>query len=156
MGHNFPNNETFRGRYHYSIDSKGRLSIPSQFREILRLKYKEESAMLTSLGNSLVAYPLSEWLIIEEKVSKLPQIKPEVRKFQLLFISGAVKCSLDKQGRILIPSALREYATLKKEVVIAGMLNRFEIWDKRRWEEEMTVLSENFEEISKVLSDLGL
>ncbi len=138
------------------LDKKGRLSIPSIFREILREKYKEERLMLTCFGKSLVAYPVPEWIIIEEKVSKLPQIRPEVRQFQLLFISGAVECEFDKQGRILIPPSLRKDAGLKKEVVIAGMLNKFEIWDKEKWDEEMKSLIENFEEISKVLSDLGI
>ena len=156
MGQSFPHRGAFRGRYLHSLDGKGRLSIPSPFREVLRQKYGEERVMLTSLGKSLVAYPLSEWLVIEEKVSKLPQIKPEVRKFQLLFISGAVECDFDKQGRILIPPALREHAGLQKEAVIAGMLNKFEIWDKGRWEEEMKTLTENFEEISAVLADLGI
>ncbi len=158
MGQTFPNHNSrvFRGRYLYTLDQKGRLSIPSNFREVLRRRYEEEKLMLTSLGKSLVAYPIPEWLIIEEKVSRLPQIKPEVRKFQLLFISSAVECEFDKQGRILVPSALREEAGLQKEVVIAGMLNRFEIWDKQRWDEEMKSLTENFEEIAKVLSDLGI
>jgi len=148
--------KTFSGRYHHTIDAKGRLSIPSQFREVLREKYKEEKIKLTSLANSLVAYPMPEWAIIEEKVSKLPQMKPEVRRFQLLFISGAVECNLDKQGRILIPPALREHAGLKKEIVIAGMINRFEIWDKERWENEMKRLIENFEKYCEVLAELGI
>jgi len=96
-------NLVFRGRYLHVLDKKGRLSIPSIFREILREKYKEERLMLICFGKSLVPYPVPEWIIIEEKVSKLPQIKPEVRKFQLLFISGAVECKFDKQGRTLIP-----------------------------------------------------
>jgi len=158
MNQKFPqkHNNVFRGRYIHSIDGKGRLSIPNHFREVLKRKYKEEGIMLTSLGVSLVAYPLAEWSVIEEKVSKLPQIKPEVRKFQLLFISGAVECTFDKQGRILVPPALREHAGLKKDVIIAGMLNKFEIWDKGRWEKEMKLLTENFEEISNVIADLGL
>jgi len=146
----------FRGRYYYNIDTKGRLSIPSQFREVLRQKYKDERLMVTFLGNSLGAYPMTEWTVIEKKLSNLSQMSPEVRKFQLLFISGAVECICDEQGRILIPPALREDAGLKKEVVIAGMINRFEIWDKSRWETEMKTLTENFEQISKVLGELGI
>jgi MraZ protein len=155
MGYKFPDSR-FRGRYFHSIDEKGRLSIPVQFREVLAKVYKKEKMMLTSLGNSLVAYPLPEWLKIEEKVNNLPQIKPQVRAFQLLFISGAVECGFDRQGRILIPPALREYAGLKKETVIAGMLKKFEIWDREKWEDEMKRLTEKFEEISEVVSELGL
>lgn len=144
----------FRGHHSHLIDEKGRLSIPVQFREVLANVYKEERLMLTSLGNCLVAYPLSEWLKIEEKVNNLPQMKPEVRDLQLYFISPAEECGFDRQGRILIPPTLR--AGLKKEVVIVGTLTRFQIWDKGRLKEERKRISEDFERISNVVGDLGL
>lgn len=144
----------FRGHHPYSIDEKGRLSIPVQFREILAKVYKKEKLMLTGLGNCLVAYPLSEWLKIEKKVNNLPQFKPEVSRFLFGFISRAEECGFDRQGRILIPSGLR--SGLRKEVVIVGKLKRFEIWDKERYEEEMKKFTEDLEKISNVVGDLGL
>ncbi len=153
MGKKFQQN-AFRGHHSHLIDEKGRLSIPVQFREVLANVYKEERLMLTSLGDCLVAYPLSEWLKIEEKVNNLPQIKPEVRAFQRVFISRAEECGFDRQGRILIPPTLR--AGLRKEVVIVGMLTRFEIWHKEKLEEEIKRFAENPERITNVLGDLGL
>lgn len=155
MGQKFPSS-VFRGRYFHLIDEKGRLSIPVQFREVLKKVYKKEKLTLTGLDYSLVAYPLPEWLKIEEKLNNLSEIKPEVRDFRLLFISGAVECDFDRQGRILIPPALRKHADLKKEVVIAGNLKNFQIWDRNRWEEKVKRVIENFEKISEVVGDLGL
>lgn len=144
----------FRGYHSHLIDEKGRLSIPVQFREVLANVYKEQRLILTSLVSCLVAYPLSEWLKIEEQVKSLPQMKPEVRDFQRVFISPAEECGFDRQGRILIPPALR--AGLRKEVVIVGMLTKFEIWAREKFEEKRKKVLEDSERISNVLGDLGL
>ncbi len=154
MSQKFPNK--FRGHHSHLIDKKGRLSVPAQFREVLANVYKEERLMLTAWGNCLVAYPFSEWLKIEERVNNLPQMKPEVMAFQLAFISRAVECEFDQQGRILIPPTLRKQADLKREVIIVGMLTRFQIWNKQRLEEQIKRFTENFEKISNALGDLGL
>ena len=158
MAHVVPQNynNVFIGRFFHSIDSKGRLSIPSQFRSILHQKYKTDKIIVTSLDKSLSAYPISEWFAIQNELQKLPKFDPKVRRFKLLFISGATECSFDKQGRILIPPALREHAGLKKEVLIAGVIERFEIWDKKRWEEEMKAIAGDFESITEKVGGLGI
>ena len=145
----------FRGRFEYSIDSKGRVSIPVKFRELLTDKY-DDRLILTNFDRCLVAYPYEEWRVLEEKVSSLSMVKKETKAFQRFFISGATECPIDKLGRILVPTTLRAYAQLEKNVVFAGMLKKFEIWGKERWEEEISRSQENFEGISEALSELGI
>ena len=116
----------FRGRYEHTIDTKGRLSIPSKFREVLVTNY-DEKLIITNFDNSLWAYPAAEWKVIEDKVAALPQFKPEVKSLQRFFISAASECPMDPNGRILIPPSLRRYAELAEDVVIVGMTTRFEI-----------------------------
>jgi len=145
----------FRGRFEYSIDSKGRVSIPAKFRELLADKY-DDRLILTNFDRCLVAYPYEEWKVLEEKVSSLSMVKKETKAFQRFFISGATECPIDKLGRILVPTTLRTYAQLEKNVVFAGMLKKFEIWGKERWEEEISRSQENFEGISEALAELGI
>jgi MraZ protein len=140
----------FRGRFEYTIDSKGRISIPSKFREVLNGKDSKGLVVTNEFDGCLVAYPMDEWKVLEEKISNLPDIRKEVKLYQRFIISGAVECQIDKQGRILIPPPLREYAGLKREVVLVGMLTKFEIWSKEKWE----TISINIEEIRKALSEL--
>jgi MraZ protein len=132
----------FRGRYEHTIDPKGRVSIPAKFREVLGKKY-DDRLFVTNFDGCLVAFPFEEWIHLEEKVSSLSY-------------SSAVECTVDKQGRILIPQTLREYADLDKEVVLVGQLKKIEIWSKDRWSEQMIKAHENFDQISDVLSELGL
>ena len=146
----------FRGRFEHTIDSKGRVSVPSKFREILRERYGDERVVITTFDSCLVMYPYKEWTLLEERASRLSMLKREVKAFVRLFFSGATECSIDKLGRILIPPALRNYAGLEKDVVLAGMLNKIEIWSKDRWETEITKAQENFDALSDVIADLGL
>jgi MraZ protein len=145
----------FRGRFEHTIDSKGRVSIPAKFRELLAEKY-DERLILTNFDRCLVAYPFEEWRVVEEKVGSLSMVKKEVRAFQRFFISGASECPIDKLGRILIPPTLRGYAQLERNVVFNGMLKRFEVWSKDRWQEEIKRSEENFEGMSEALADLGI
>ncbi len=145
----------FRGRFEHTIDPKGRVSIPSKFREILTKKY-DERLVVTNFDGCLVAYPYEEWAQLEEKASSLSMVKKETRAFMRFFYSSAIECTLDKQGRILIPQTLREYADLEKEVVLAGQLRKIEIWSKKRWGEEIVKAHENFDQISDVISEFGL
>ena len=145
----------FRGRVEHTIDAKGRVSIPSKFRELLTEKY-DDRLILTNFDRCLVAYPYEEWMVLEEKVGSLSMVKKEVKAFQRFFISGAVECPIDKLGRILIPPTLREYAQLERSVVFAGMLKKFEIWGKERWLEEIKRTEENFEGVGESLAGLGL
>jgi MraZ protein len=145
----------FRGRFEHTIDSKGRVSIPVKFRELLTEKY-DDRLILTNFDRCLVAYPYEEWRVLEDKVSSLSMVKKEVKSFQRFFISGAVECPIDKLGRILIPPTLRNYAQLGKDVVFAGMLKKFEIWGMERWLEEIKRSEEDFEGIGSALADLGI
>jgi len=145
----------FRGRFQHTIDSKGRVSIPAKFRELLSEKY-DDRLILTNFDRCLVAYPYEEWKILEEKVSSLSMVKKEVKAFQRFFISGGSECPIDKLGRILIPPTLRQYAQLEREVIFAGLLKKFEIWSKERWLEEIKHSEVNFEGMSEALALLGL
>lgn len=145
----------FRGRFENTIDAKGRISIPSKFRETLSA-FEEEKLILTNFDGCLWAYPVKEWKKIEEKVAALPQFKPEVKALQRVFISAASECFLDPQGRILIPPPLREYATIEREVVFIGMIQRIEIWAKSKWNEEFKKSEEKLAESIEVLADLGI
>jgi MraZ protein len=131
------------------------VSIPAKFRELLADKY-DDRLILTNFDRCLVAYPYEEWKVLEEKVSSLSMVKKETKAFQRFFISGATECPIDKLGRILVPTTLRAYAQLEKNVVFAGMLKKFEIWGKERWEEEISRSQENFEGISEALAELGI
>ena len=145
----------FRGRFEHTIDSKGRISIPARFRELLAEKY-DERVMITNFDRCLVAYPYEEWRSMEEKISSLSMVKKEAKAFQRFFVSAAVECPIDKLGRILIPPPLRSYARLEKEVVFAGMIKKFEIWSRERFLEEIQKAEENFEGMGETLATLGL
>ena len=145
----------FRGRFEHTIDSKGRISIPARFRELLAEK-NDERVMITNFDRCLVAYPREEWQTMEEKISSLSMVKKEAKAFQRFFVSAAVECPIDKLGRILIPPTLRSYARLEKEVVFAGMVKKFEIWSKERFLEEIQKAEENFEGMGETLATLGL
>ena len=145
----------FRGRFEHTIDTKGRTSIPSKFREILITNY-DERLIITNFDNCLWAYPFAEWQAIENKVAALPQFKKEVKALQRVFISAATECPIDKQGRILIPPTLRDYAGLKNNIVFVGMTKRIEVWSKDRWNEEFEKSQQHVTSDEAGLGDLGL
>ncbi len=119
----------FIGEYEHSVDVKGRLIMPSKLREDIGEKF----VVTKGLDGCLFAYSQNEWLAFEEKLKSLPLTNKNARDFVRFFLAGATECEIDKQGRFLIPSNLRTYATLEKEVVIVGVLNRIEIWNKEKW-----------------------
>jgi MraZ protein len=135
----------FMGEYHHSIDIKGRLIVPSKFRDDLG----EMFIITRGLDQCLFGYPLSEWGLIEEKLKGLPLTKKDARAFTRFFFSGATESELDKQGRINIPTPLLQYAKLEKECVILGVSNRIEIWSKQIWEDYFTQSEESFAEIAE-------
>jgi MraZ protein len=145
----------FRGRSLHLIDQKGRVSIPPRFRELLKAG-GDPRLVVTNWEDCLAAYPFEEWQRIEEKMSHLSQVDREIRAFKRFFISGACECSLDSQGRILIPPALREYAGLEKEVILAGQLKYFEVWDKSKLEEELKRAQQNLPALETKVATLGL
>jgi MraZ protein len=135
----------FMGEYHHSIDNKGRMIVPSKFRDDLG----EMFIITRGLDQCLFGYPLSEWSLIEEKLKGLPLTKKDARAFTRFFFSGATESELDKQGRINIPAPLLTYAKLEKECVILGVSNRIEIWSKPIWEDYFTQSEDSFAEIAE-------
>lgn len=147
----------FRGRFEHNMTDKGRISVPSRFRDVLRNKYADEALIVTNFDKCLTAYPVREWNKLEERIADFPQFKPEVISFLRYLMGGAVDCPLDGQGRILIPPILRKQAGLNKEVVIIGMLTRFEIWSKDTWDSgESAKTFEEFKKSSVTLVGEGL
>lgn len=140
------------GEFNHSIDTKGRLIIPSKFRENLG----ENFVITKGLDGCLFLYPDSEWKIFEEKLRTLPLTNKDARIFTRFFLGSAVDGGLDKQGRVLISSALRNFANLEKEVVLVGVLDRVEIWDKAKWEENNTAIENNMDDIASRMEELGL
>ncbi|MCG0274732.1 MAG: division/cell wall cluster transcriptional repressor MraZ [Thermosediminibacteraceae bacterium] len=140
------------GQFQHSLDSKGRLIIPSKFRELLG-----ETFILTKgLDRCLFVYPKDEWILLEQKLKALPLTKKDARAFIRLFFSGASEVEMDKQGRILIPPMLREYARIEKDVVIIGVSNRAEIWSKEEWEIYSKEAEGSYEEIAENMVELGI
>jgi MraZ protein len=142
----------FIGEYSYSVDDKKRLAVPSRFRSELKGKV----VVTRGLDKCLFIYPLKVWGELAEKLGSLPIGEASTRSFTRLMLAGAIDVDVDKQGRILIPDYLKEYAGIKRNVVIAGLYNRLEIWDEARWEEYKSGAEKNSEEIAEQLGKLGV
>jgi len=141
------------------MDEKGRVSLPSRFRDVLSTQADSRLVLTTNVdpsGQCLVAYPLAEWQTFQERIATLPQFDESVIRLKRLHIAGATESSTDRQGRILIPPVLREYAGLKAQVLFAGLGSNIEIWDRTRWEEERTRAKESLGAINEALARLGL
>ena len=144
----------FRGRYEHTIDSKGRISIPSKFREILNKKY-DERLVITNYDHCLVAFPFQEWSFDGGKGESPPSVRKETRAFFRFFYSSGIDCEIDRQGRLLIPQTLRDYANLQKDIVLVGGGKKIEIWAKERWEEESRRAEESFDRVTETLTHFG-
>lgn len=140
----------FMGEYSHTIDPKGRLIIPSKFREQLG----DEFVLTKGLDGCLSIYPMDEWGQFEEQLRSLPLTNKNARTFSRFFVAGATSCELDKQGRILVPGTLREFASLEKDVVLTGNINRIEIWSKQKWSENSNY--DDMDAIAEGLQDLGI
>ena len=140
------------GEFNHSIDSKGRLIIPSKLRDSLG----EHFVITKGMDGCLFLYPENEWEAFEEKLRTLPLTNKKARDFKRFFLGSAVDGEIDKQGRVLLSSSLRTYAGLEKEVVLAGVLDKVEIWSKEAWDARTTDIEENIEDIASDMEDLGL
>ena len=135
----------FMGEYQHSVDAKGRLIVPSKFRETLG-----DSFVITrGLDNCLFGYPMDEWRKLEEKLKSLPMTKKDSRAFARFFFSGATEVEVDKQGRINIPSTLLQHANLEKECVVVGVSTKIEIWAKDAWDNYFDEAKDSFNDIAE-------
>ena len=140
----------FMGEYNHVIDAKGRLIIPARFRELLG----EEFILTKGLDGCLSIYPMDAWEAFETKLRALPLTNKNARTFTRFFVAGATNCELDKQGRILVPQTLREFAGLEKEVVLTGNLDRIEIWSKEKWSENCDY--DDMDSIAESMRDMDI
>lgn len=141
----------FMSQYNHTIDAKGRVIIPAKFRE----KLGDTFVITKGLDGCLYGYAREEWSAFEEKLGTLPITNKNSRQFTRFFLAGAAECELDKQGRILIPSVLREFAGLDKDVVLVGVASKIEIWSKERFDESNGEYETNMDDIAMNLESLG-
>ena len=144
----------FYGEYEHALDKKGRLILPAKIRETAKANYCEKFYVTRGLDTCLFLFSEDEWKAQEARFKSLSFTKKESRRFNRLFFSGAVEVAPDGQGRILIPKYLKDYAGIKKDVVIIGVSNRIEVWDKNKWGNFYTETKDSFEETAEKLIDL--
>ena len=142
----------FIGEYEHTVDVKGRVIMPAKLREDIGDKF----IITKGLDGCLFAYSQSEWANFEEKLKSLPLAQKNARNFVRFFLSGAVECEIDKQGRFLIPSNLREHASLDKEIVIIGVGTRLEIWNRELWTTYSSDENISADEIAENMTMLGI
>ena len=142
----------FLGEYKHQIDAKNRIFVPVKFRDQLGSSF----IATRGLDQCLFVYPLSQWKVIEEKITQLSLVRDEARAFMRLFLSGANECSIDSQGRILITQMQKDYARLEKDVQIIGVGNRVEIWSCDLWNTYKDAAELSFNEIAGKLTDLDI
>ncbi len=140
------------GEFEHTLDDKGRLTIPSKFREELG----ERFVITRGLDQCLFVYPMEEWSVLTGKLKALPFTKADARAFTRLFFSGATECTLDKQGRVNIPAALRKHGQIEKECVVIGVSSRIEIWSQPLWEQYTSASGDYFNEIAERIVDFDL
>lgn len=147
----------FRSSSFHNVDEKGRLAIPARFRGILQAS-EVDGVTITTLDGCLKAYTREEWRKIEDKILGLPETGKSMRRFRRWFIGNSSECICDKQGRVLIPKSLRQYAGIDKEIVLVGVLDSFEIWARDRWSEDNEVLVDEMEQdvLSEQIAQLRL
>lgn len=141
----------FVGKYEHTIDKKGRLILPSRFREILTEKYVDNFVITKWMENCLSIHPMSEWKNLEQKINALPRGDINARHFTRMLFANASEVIIDKQGRIFIPSTLRDLINLSRNVVVVGVGNHIEIWNKGQWEEYYKTIEKPFEDIAQKL-----
>lgn len=142
----------FIGEFHFTLDDKGRLSVPIGYRTALN-----DGAVVTrGLDHTLFLYPKDQWRTLAAKIAALPLSTADTRAFARLMLAGAMEVTIDKSGRICVPEYLRTYASLKKQVVISGLYDRLEIWDESAWSAYVAKTEANGDQIAERLGPLGL
>lgn len=139
------------GQYSHSLDDKNRLFIPARFRQNVK-----KFIITSGLEACLFLYTPENWKKIIDRLRMLPLSRADARKFSRTFLSGASECVVDDQGRILIPKNLLSYASIEKQVVIAGVLDRIEVWSKSNWEKYQEEARKKFAEVAEKLVDFGI
>lgn len=142
----------FIGEYHHSVDEKGRVSIPVKFRVAL----KKGAVVTRGLDHSLFIYTAEAWEKLASKLTNLPMGQANTRAFSRLMLAGAMELELDKQGRVIIPEYLRSFAGLSKQIVVAGMYDRLEVWEKDVWEKYKQDMEKHTEELAEKMGELGV
>lgn len=147
----------FRGSSFHTIDEKGRFAVPARFRDVLRAT-GYDGIMVSRLDGCLMAYTMEEWAKIESRILNLAERSDSMRRFRRVFIGEAAGCPCDKQGRVLVPPTLRQYAEFERDIVVVGVLDHFEIWARKKWDQESIGLQDDMkqEEVRNQIAKLGL
>lgn len=143
----------FYGEFYHQLDRKGRLVLPSKIRETAKSNFVEKFFITRGLDKCIFMFSEEEWKSQEQKFKSISFTKSEARKFNRLYFSGAAEVNYDRQGRVLIPQYLKDFAQIKRDVVIIGVSNRIEIWSKDTWTDFYNSSCDAFEEISEKLID---
>ncbi len=144
----------FYGEYQHGLDKKGRLVLPSRFREVCKEHSIDRFFLTRGLDRCVFMFTEEEWRLQEQKFKNKPFTKQETRHFNRMFFSGAVDIIPDKQGRFIIPQYLKDYAGIQQETTVIGVSNRIEIWDRNRWQEFFNNSAASFEQIAENMLDL--
>ncbi len=142
----------FIGEYQHALDDKGRIAVPVKFRAAL----KGGTVVTKGLDNCLLLYTKSAWAELAERLAKLPLARANTRAFARLMLAGAMDVEIDGQGRMLLPDYLREYAGIKRQVVVTGLYNRLELWDAKRWATYKRGTEKKSSDIAEALGELGV
>ena len=144
----------FRGHFEHAIDGKGRTSLPSRFRDVLAATGDARLVLTPSPFDAcLHLFPMKAWEEFEAKIAALPQFEPNVIKLRRLYVSAAVECEVDKQGRVLVPNSLREHAMLQKDVLWAGMGQMVELWAREKWNESQSMTDSERTEFRRAVAE---
>jgi len=142
----------FSGEYKHTVDNKKRMALPAKFRRELGKKI----VVTRGIDKCLIVYPEKEWNKKSSKIEKLPEARREARDYSRIILGGAMYVTLDKLGRILLPDYLKKYAGLKKDVVVCGLSNRFEIWDTKKWKNFKERVEPKVDKMASNLEELGI
>jgi len=141
----------FLGIYNHTLDAKGRVSVPSRFRDILKVAYRSLEVVMVKRDGSITVFPYDEWEKFAEKTQSLPQTSKKNRNYQRSVFANAIEAEIDKSGRVNIPDTLIKSLEIEKDLVIVGVQNRFEIWSKAAWENFEDEESEEAEDVGRTL-----